>query len=98
MALSTDGSTWRALSLGDPPTDPRTVIWLTRLVCEMSSIMSSMHHLCHTGSDVYVDISGWHLYLRDLNAVPGVKMADALANKLGAVRWLLQVVVLCQHA
>lgn len=41
------------------------------------------------GSDVYADISGWHLYLRDLNAAPGVKMADALAHELGNV-WALE--------
>ncbi len=35
---------------------------------------------------MYADISGWHLYLRDLNAAPGVKMADALAHELGNVR------------
>lgn len=37
------------------------------------------------GSDVYADIAGWHLYLRDLNAAPGVKMADVLAHQLGQV-------------
>lgn len=36
------------------------------------------------GRDVYCDISGWHLYLRDLSVSPGgVKMADALAHELG---------------
>eukprot|EP00877_Chromochloris_zofingiensis_P006005 jgi/Chrzof1/1658/Cz10g16060.t1 len=35
------------------------------------------------GRDVYVDIAGWHLYLRDMSAVPGVKMSQALATKLG---------------
>jgi hypothetical protein len=32
---------------------------------------------------VYVDIAGWHLFMRDMNAVPGFKMSSALATKLG---------------
>lgn len=35
------------------------------------------------GRDVYVDIAGWHLFLRDMSAVPGLKMAAALAGQLG---------------
>jgi hypothetical protein len=35
------------------------------------------------GRDVYVDIAGWHLFLRDMSAVPGLKMSQALATKLG---------------
>lgn len=35
------------------------------------------------GRDVYVDIQGWHLYLRDMTAVPGFKMSQALAQQLG---------------
>ncbi|KAI8471758.1 MAG: hypothetical protein J3K34DRAFT_416160 [Monoraphidium minutum] len=35
------------------------------------------------GRDVYVDIAGWHLFLRDMAAVPGLKMAAALAGQLG---------------
>lgn len=36
---------------------------------------------------MYVDVSGWHLYLRDVSVAPGgPKMAEALANKLGTVR------------
>jgi hypothetical protein len=37
----------------------------------------------HTGRDVYVDVAGWHLFLRDMNAAPGVKMSTALANQFG---------------
>jgi hypothetical protein len=37
----------------------------------------------NTGRDVYVDIAGWHLFMRDMNAVPGFKMSQALATKLG---------------
>lgn len=32
---------------------------------------------------MYVDIAGWHLFMRDMNAVPGFKMSSALATKLG---------------
>lgn len=32
---------------------------------------------------MYVDIAGWHLFMRDMNAVPGFKMSLALATKLG---------------
>ena len=28
------------------------------------------------GKDVYVDVAGWHLYLRDMNAAPGLKMCQ----------------------
>jgi hypothetical protein len=39
--------------------------------------------LCAAGRDVYVDIAGWHLFMRDMNAVPGFKMSQALATQLG---------------
>jgi hypothetical protein len=32
---------------------------------------------------VYVDLSGWHLFLRDMTATPGLKMNHALAQQLG---------------
>ncbi|GFR41636.1 hypothetical protein Agub_g2366 [Astrephomene gubernaculifera] len=38
------------------------------------------------GRDIYVDIAGWHLYLRDMGAgIPGssLKMSQALAQQLG---------------
>lgn len=38
------------------------------------------------GRDVYVDLAGWHLYLRDMGTgVPGnsLKMSQALAAQLG---------------
>lgn len=35
------------------------------------------------GRDVYVDVAGWHLFLRDMNAAPGLKMSQALAAKFG---------------
>jgi hypothetical protein len=30
-----------------------------------------------------VDVAGWHLYLRDMSAAPGLKMSAALAQQLG---------------
>ncbi len=30
-----------------------------------------------------MDVAGWHLYLRDMNAAPGLKMSQALAQQLG---------------
>jgi hypothetical protein len=35
------------------------------------------------GRDVYVDVAGWHLYLRDMTAAPGLKMHSALATQFG---------------
>jgi hypothetical protein len=32
---------------------------------------------------VYVDVAGWHLYLRDMTAAPGLKMHTALAQQFG---------------
>jgi hypothetical protein len=37
------------------------------------------------GRDVYADLNGWHLFLKDMGTVPGgPKMADLLAQQLGA--------------
>lgn len=59
----------------------------------------SSHHLSSTnhpssqptrarpGRDVYMDVAGWHLYLRDVTAVPGVKMDAALAQVRHGVGW-----------
>ena len=36
------------------------------------------------GREAYVDIAGWHLFLRDMNAAPGgIKMSQALAAQFG---------------
>jgi hypothetical protein len=35
------------------------------------------------GRDIYVDVAGWHLFMRDMNAAPGIKMSQALASQLG---------------
>eukprot|EP00803_Ostreobium_quekettii_P007345 evm.model.scf_1896.1 EVM.evm.TU.scf_1896.1 scf_1896:9725-13249(+) len=36
------------------------------------------------GRDVYIDINGWHLFLRDISVAPDLKMNHALANQLGS--------------
>jgi len=38
------------------------------------------------GDQCYIDVQGWHLYLKDVKIAPGapVTMADALAEKLGS--------------
>lgn len=37
------------------------------------------------GSEIYVDLNGWHLYLKDIRAVAGSdkKMSDVLASSIG---------------
>lgn len=44
---------------------------------------SVCHVPCAAGRDIYVDVAGWHLFMRDMNAVPGLKMSEALATQLG---------------
>jgi hypothetical protein len=59
---------------------------------EGAAIRINPQHACATtspdttpgaGKDVYVDLSGWHLFLRDMTASPGLKMNHALAQQLG---------------
>ncbi len=35
------------------------------------------------GRDVYMDMNGWHLYLRDISAGKGLKLNQALAQQAG---------------
>ncbi|KAF6256230.1 hypothetical protein COO60DRAFT_1530675 [Scenedesmus sp. NREL 46B-D3] len=58
---------------------------LAKLVAsEGSKAKSPYEELAYQiGRDVYVDIAGWHLFLSDMSAVPGLKMSQALATKLG---------------
>merc|ERR1712118_560330 len=35
------------------------------------------------GSEVYADVNGWHLYLRDMKACESLKMDMALAAQIG---------------
>lgn len=65
--------------------DVQSCHWAVALVLSCQAVFShwSLWLSCCAGRDVYVDIAGWHLYLRDMSAVPGVKMSQALATKLG---------------
>ncbi|KAK9861957.1 hypothetical protein WJX84_005949 [Apatococcus fuscideae] len=42
------------------------------------------------GRDVYMDMNGWHLFLRDVNAGHGLKLNQALAQQLGVEAGKLQ--------
>jgi hypothetical protein len=55
---------------------------LTTLTCTVH-VPTRALSCCAAGRDVYVDIAGWHLFMRDMNAVPGFKMSQALATQLG---------------
>ena len=35
------------------------------------------------GKDIYVDVNGWHLFLRDITAGPDLKLNQALAQQIG---------------
>ncbi|EFN53125.1 hypothetical protein CHLNCDRAFT_137481 [Chlorella variabilis] len=35
------------------------------------------------GGDVYIDVAGWHLYLKDVKVGKGLSLAQALAAQLG---------------
>ena len=39
---------------------------------------------CCAGKEVYMDVQGWHLYLKDASAGKGLKIAQALAQQLGS--------------
>lgn len=38
--------------------------------------------LC-SGKDIYIDVNGWHLFLKDVTAAPDVKLNQALAQQIG---------------
>ena len=40
--------------------------------------------LVHAGRDIYVDVNGWHLYLRDITAGQDLKLNQALAQQIGS--------------
>ncbi|KAJ9527980.1 hypothetical protein QJQ45_005576 [Haematococcus lacustris] len=57
---------------------------LASLVANSSGSKSPWDELAtQIGKEVYVDVAGWHLYLRDMTAAPGLKMHTALAQQLG---------------
>lgn len=45
----------------------------------------SKHDCLHVlpGRDVYIDVSGWHLFLREVKATKGLNLAQALAQQFG---------------
>lgn len=50
--------------------------------------MTSLHWLsnsdcCPSGRDVYIDVSGWHLFLKEAKAAKGLTLAQALAQQFG---------------
>lgn len=42
-----------------------------------------MRHESNAGHDVYIDVSGWHLFLREVKAAKGLNLAQALAQQYG---------------
>ena len=51
--------------------------------CALSRNLSE-GELSFSGQDVYADFGGWHLYLRDMKGTPDLKMAQVVANAIGA--------------
>lgn len=50
--------------------------------------MPSLHLLTgstqyFSGRDVYIDVSGWHLFLKEAKAAKGLTLAQALAQQFG---------------
>ena len=37
----------------------------------------------YIGRDVYIDVSGWHLFLKEAKAAKGLTLAQALAQQFG---------------
>lgn len=52
---------------------------------DTSSNKGAFDDLAYTiGNEAYADLNGWHLYLKDMSAVPGgPKMHQLLAEQLG---------------
>eukprot|EP00996_Jenningsia_fusiforme_P002578 NODE_3405_length_983_cov_5.877944_g3127_i0.p2 GENE.NODE_3405_length_983_cov_5.877944_g3127_i0~~NODE_3405_length_983_cov_5.877944_g3127_i0.p2 ORF type:complete len:136 (-),score=19.92 NODE_3405_length_983_cov_5.877944_g3127_i0:197-604(-) len=58
---------------------------LTSLVASDSARSGTFDDLAYQiGSDAYADLNGWHLFLKDMTAVPGgPKMHSLLADQIG---------------
>ncbi len=57
---------------------------LARLVAPESRKSAYDDLAYEIGRTVYADMSGWHLFLKDMSAMPGgPKMHDVLAQQLG---------------
>ncbi|KAK9838822.1 hypothetical protein WJX74_003957 [Apatococcus lobatus] len=64
---------------------------LAKLVSSSGGPKSAFEDLAYElGRDVYMDMNGWHLYLRDITAGKGLKLHQALAQQLGMEAKTLQ--------
>ena len=57
------------------------------MVASDSASKGTFDDLAYTiGREVYADLNGWHLFLKDMSSVPGgPKMHTLLAEQLGAM-------------
>lgn len=57
---------------------------LAKLVSGGGGFKSAFKDLAHKiGNDVYIDVNGWHLFLKDVSSGPDLKMHQALAQQIG---------------
>ncbi|KAL0055077.1 hypothetical protein WJX82_006711 [Trebouxia sp. C0006] len=57
---------------------------LSKLVSGSGGIKTAFEDLSYKiGHDVYIDVSGWHLFLREVKAAKGLNLAQALAQQFG---------------
>lgn len=57
---------------------------LSKLVSGSGGIKTAYEDLSYKiGHDVYIDVSGWHLFLREVKAAKGLNLAQALAQQYG---------------
>lgn len=49
----------------------------------MRMLTISSFLLLSAGKDIYIDVNGWHLFLKDVTAAPDVKLNQALAQQIG---------------
>lgn len=57
---------------------------LSKLVSGSGGVKTAYEDLSYKiGHDVYIDVSGWHLFLREVKAAKGLNLAQALAQQFG---------------
>lgn len=57
---------------------------LSKLVSGSGGIKTAYEDLSYKiGHDVYIDVGGWHLFLREVKAAKGLNLAQALAQQFG---------------
>jgi hypothetical protein len=57
---------------------------LSKLVSGGGGIKSVFKDLASKiGDDIYIDVNGWHLFLKDVSAAKDLKMHQALAQQIG---------------